>query len=126
MTPWQKAEQWQDENDATADFAELLGWHLSNGLVFSTSNTFLLASEVRWNAEEQRFEQGEPNCWFVRIAAAIRPKDQKAKGLKDDAAAVREFMRVAPHAHRYAAWFRRNGFEPRVYCWEKLSKKVRL
>jgi hypothetical protein len=26
----------------------------------------MLASEARWNAEEETFESGDPNCWFVR------------------------------------------------------------
>jgi len=113
MTPWQKAKQWQEGNDATATFEELLGWHLSNGLVHATPEVLVLMSEVRWNAEEQRFEKGKPNCWFVRLAASV-----------GHANPVREFMRVATRPQQYAAWFRRGGFEPRVYDWNKLTKKV--
>lgn len=113
MTPWEKAKQWQEDNDATATFEELLGWHLSNGLVYATPEVFLLASEVRWNAEEQRFEDGEPNTWFVRLAAAVGRANP-----------VREFMRVATRPQQYAAWCRRGSFEPRVYSWEKLMKHV--
>lgn len=112
MTPWQKAKQWQDEHD-TVPFEELLGTYLSVGYVWSTPQVFLLAREARWNAEEQTFEGGEHNCWFVHLAAGHRN-------------AFAEFMRIAPHRHRYAAWCRRNSFEPRVYCWDKLVKKVRI
>ena len=114
MTAWQVAKQWQEENDATATFEELLGAHLSCGLVHSTPNIFLLAGETRWNAEEQRFESGEPNCWFVRLAAAVGRQN-----------ACGEFMRIFPHAHAYVAWFRRSGFEPRIYQWSKLLKATR-
>jgi hypothetical protein len=113
MTPWQKAKQWQEDNDATATFEELLGWHLSNGLVHATPEVFLLASETRWNAEDKQFESGAPNCWFVRLAAAV-----------GHANAVGEFMRVASRPQQYAAWCRRGSFEPRVYDWNKLTKKV--
>ena len=34
MTPWEKAKQWQDNHDATKDFWELLGEHLSSGYVW--------------------------------------------------------------------------------------------
>jgi len=113
MLPWQKAKQWQDENDAAATFEELLGWHLSHGLVHATPEVFLLAGEARWNAEEQQFESGTPNCWFVRLAASA-----------GHANPVGEFMRVATRPQKYAAWCRRGSFEPRVYEWNKLMKKV--
>jgi hypothetical protein len=111
MIAWEKAKQWQEDNDATATFEELLGWHLANGLVHATAQVFVLMSEVRWNAEEQRFEDGEPNTWFVRLASAV-----------GHANPVREYMRAASHPHQYAAWFRRSGVEPRVYEWSKLTK----
>ena len=113
MTPWQKAKQWQDEHDATKDFWELLGEHLSAGLVWNSAKTFMLASETRWNAEEQTFESGEPNCWFVRLAASA-----------GHANAVREFLRVAPKPHQYVGWYRRQQFEPRIYRWDKVMKKT--
>lgn len=114
MIAWQLAEQWQRENDATAEFSELLGQHLSTGVVHSTPQLFMLAGEVRWNPEEKHFEDGEPNCWFVRLAAGA-----------GCANAPWGLMRVFPRSHRYVAWFRRNGFEPRVYDWAKLLNRVK-
>lgn len=113
MTPWQKAKQWQDDNDATTSFEELLGAHLSSGYIWNSPQVFLLAGEVRWNAEEERFENGPANCWFVRLAACSGHPNP-----------VGEYMRVLPHPHKYAAWFRRNQFQPRIYEWNKLMKKV--
>ena len=113
MTPWEKAKAWQDEHDATKDFWELLGEHLSAGCVWNSPKVFLLASEARWNAEEQTFEPGEANCWFVRLAASA-----------GHANAVREFLRVAPKPHLWVAWHRRQQFEPRVYRWDKIMKKT--
>lgn len=112
MTPWQKAKQWWDEH-STQDFWEAVGEHLSAGLVWNSADCFMLASPARWNAEEKRFETGEPNTWFVTLAAGARGTNP-----------VRECLRVAPHAMPYVAWCRRGSFEPRVYCWETLMKKV--
>jgi hypothetical protein len=115
MTAWQRAKQWQDENDATARFEELLGVHLSSGLVHATPQVFLLAGEVRWNAEEQRFEDGEPNCWFVRLAAST-----------GHANACGEFMRVFPHPQPWVSWFRGSKDDRvRIYNWDKLTKATR-
>lgn len=113
MTPWQIAEKWHYTYDATLSFAELVGQYLSGGLVYSTDKVFLLATEAHWNAEEKRFDRGEPNCWFVRLAAAV-----------GHANPVGEFMRVASRPQQYAAWCRRGSFEPRIYSWEKLINKV--
>ena len=113
MTPWQKAKQWQEENDATCSFEELLGAHLSSGYIWNSPQVFLLAGETRWNAQEECFESGTANCWFVRLAAAV-----------GHANPVREFLRVAPRPHQYVGWYRRNQFEPRIYRWDKLMKHV--
>ena len=112
MTPWQRAKAWWD-NHSTQDFWQVVGEHLSSGLVHATPEVFLLANELRWNAEEQAFESGEPNCWFVRLAASA-----------GHANAVREFLRVAPRPHEWVCWYRRQQFEPRIYRWDKLMKKV--
>jgi hypothetical protein len=114
MTPWQKAKQWQEENDPSTNFWELLGEHLSCGVVHSTRNLFMLAGEVRWNKEDQRFEQGDPNCWFIRLAAAAGCANP-----------VWDYMRCLPHPHQYCAWIRRGQSWPRVYEWEKIENKVK-
>lgn len=114
MTPWQKAKAWQDEHDATTNFWTLLGEYLSAGVVHSTPNIFMLAQEARWNAEEKRFEDGEPNCWFIRLAAAVGCSNP-----------VWDYMRALPHQHKYCAWIRRGQLWPRVYEWEKIEKKVK-
>jgi hypothetical protein len=123
MTPWQLAKQWQEDNDATTSFEELLGAHLSSGYIWNSPQVFLLAGEVRWNAEEETFESGDPNCWFVRLAACERPRDQETKRPRD-LWAVRELLRVAPKPHQYVGWCRRQQFEPRIYRWDKLIKKT--
>jgi hypothetical protein len=112
MLPWQKAKHWWD-NHSTQDFWDAVGEHLSAGYVWNSPECFMLTKSARWNAEEQQFELGEPNCWFVTLAAG-------AAGTNP----VRECLRVAPHPQTYVAWCRRGSFEPRVYLWETLIKKT--
>lgn len=82
-----------------------------------TPDVFLLAHEVYWDndAKQIKHEESQPNAWFVELAAS-----------RMSSGAVREFMRVATHSHKWCLWRRDN--EPRVRCfdWEKLGKKVRL
>ncbi len=114
MLPWQRAKQWHDKHVSTETFEELLGWYLSNGLVYSTPQVFLLARECHWDAERKDIsDEGERNAWFVELAASA-----------GHANPVREFLRIAPHPHRWALWCRHNQFEIRAHDWRKLSKKV--
>lgn len=116
MLAWQKAKAWWDENVATETFEETLGWHLTNGLVYSTPQVFLLARETHWDGSEANDDAGEANAWFVELAAAV-----------GHANPVREFMRVASRPQRYALWCRHGSFdEVRAYDWNKLSRKVGL
>lgn len=115
MTPWQRAKAWWGENTTDETFEETLGWHLTNGLVYSTPQVFLLARETHWNGSEVNDEAGEHNAWFVELAAAAGHTNP-----------VREFMRVASRPQRYALWCRHNSFEVRAYDWSKLARKVGL
>ncbi len=114
MTPWQRAKAWHDNHVADESFEETLGWHLSNGLVYSTPEVFLLARECRWDGEEMH-DDGEHNAWFVELAASAGHGNP-----------VREFMRVASRPQQWALWCRHNQFEIRAYDWRKLARKVGL
>lgn len=114
MTPWQKAKAWWDENTTDETFEQTLGWHLTNGLIYSTPQVFLLARECRWDGAEV-CDDGEPNAWFVELAASAGCTNP-----------VREFMRVASRPQRWALWCRHNSFEVRAYDWNKLARKAGL
>jgi hypothetical protein len=114
MLPWQKAKHWWD-NHSTQDFWEVVGEHLSAGYVWSSPECFMLARAVRWNAEENHFEQGQSNCWHVTLAAST-----------GHANACGEFMRVFPHPQPWVSWFRGSKDKRvRVYDWDKLTKATR-
>jgi hypothetical protein len=122
MLAWEIARQWQEENCMTP-FEEILGWHLSGGLVYSTRDCFLLAQEVTWDAEqkaivesrESRVDGQQSNAWFVELAAATCHNP------------VREFLRLAPHPHTYVLWYRAARNRPHdihSYRWNHLARRV--
>ena len=114
MTPWQIAKQWWDDNTTDESFEETLGWHLTNGLIYSTPQVFLLARECCWDGQEV-YDDGEHNAWFVELAASA-----------GHANPIREFLRVASRPHKWALWCRHNSFEIRAHDWAKLARKVGL
>ena len=101
-------------------FEEILGAHLSGGLVHSTPEVFLLAQEVSWNAEksEIRNQKSEmPNAWFVELAAATCRNP------------MRELLRVAPRSHEYVLWCRQSKgrkHDIHSYKWKHLARRVGL
>jgi hypothetical protein len=128
MLAWEIARQWQEANCMTP-FEEILGWHLSGGLIYSTREVFLLAQEVTWDAEksEIRNQKSEmPNAWFVELAAAGTFSRRGAEAQRNP---VREFMRVAPRSHTYVLWCRQaKGRKHNIhsYKWDHLARRVGL
>lgn len=113
MIAWQLAKHWWDNNVATKTFEETLGWHLTNGLIYSTPQCFLLAHECHWNGEKCD-DAGKANAWFIELASSSAGPS-----------VFRQFMRVASRPHEWVLWHRHGSFERvRAYRWEKLSKKI--
>jgi len=116
MFAWEIAHQWQSANCMTP-FEELLGWHLSCGLVHSTPSVFLLAQECRWDPAVKEIAKGPANAWFVELAAATCHNPMK------------EFLRVATRPHEFVLWYRQSPGRPHnlhAYRWEHLARRVRL
>lgn len=114
LLAWQRAKQWQGQHCMTP-FEDLIGWHLSCGLVHSTPSVFLLAHEVAWDAQRQSIlpaTEFPANAWFVTLAAA-----------SGQASPLKEFLRIAPHPHRYALWCRRGTSEIHAFTWGRLQRK---
>ena len=133
-------------------FEEILGWHLSCGLVHSTPEVFLLAQECHWtgtemisrrDAEAQRKEQrpGKQtqdlpmNAWFVELAAAGTFSRRGAAvtdaehrpGKQTQSNPVKEFMRVATHPLPYVLWCRQSKgrkHDIHSYKWDHLARRV--
>jgi hypothetical protein len=116
MLAWEIARQWQLDNGMTP-FEEVLGRHFSCGLVHSTLSVFLLASEVCWDPASGEIGQGEPNAWFVELAAATCTNP------------IAEFLRVATRPHHYVLWYRAARNRPHnlhAYTWRHLARRVGL
>jgi hypothetical protein len=115
MLPWQLAKAWHDEHIATETLEELLGWHLSAGVVYSSPDAFMLAREVHWDAQrEEIVNDGQsPNAWFIELAATV-----------GNANAFGRFMRVAPRPQPWVLWCRRGEMRVRAFNWDKLFKKT--
>ena len=122
MLAWEIARQWQAANCMTP-FEEILGTHLSGGLVYSTREVFLLAQECHWTGTEMISRrdakaQGLPiNAWFTELAAGTCHNP------------VKEFLRVAPHPHAYVLWCRQSRgrkHDIHAYKWKHLARRVKL
>lgn len=114
MLPWKKAQAWQEEH-SVHPFNEVVSWYLSNGLVYNTKDSFMLATEVYWDEEtEQILPDREPNAWFVELAAT----SGRIKNVLHD------LVRVAPHGHKFALWARRNEPRIRAFDWETVTRKA--
>jgi hypothetical protein len=119
MLAWEIARQWQAANCMTP-FEEILGWHLSGGLIHSTKDVFLLAQEVTWDPEKSEIgnQKSEmPNAWFVELAAGTCHNP------------VKEFLRVAPHSHEFVLWCRQSKgrkHDIHSYRWNHLARRVGL
>ena len=115
MTPWERAKLWQTEN-STQPFEEVVGWHLSCGVVYSTSQLFLLAHEVHYDPTLNQASHDQPhNAWFIELAAVTRHLNPFC-----------EFMKIAPHPQEWIVFHRRNSFEPHAYRWSRFASKVRF
>lgn len=132
MLAWEIARKWQSENCMTP-FEEILGWHLSGGLVYSTRDVFLLAQECHWTGKAMISRRAaeaqgkELNAWFVELAAAsVQPSTLDPR---PSTSPIREFMRVAPRTHEWTLWYRAARNRPHdlhAYTWQHLASRVGL
>jgi len=115
-------------------FEELLGAHLSCGLVHSTKDCFLLAQEVIWDPElkaivgsrESKVEGQQPNAWFVTLAASGVERRESRVECQNP---IREFLRVATRPHEFVLWCRQSQCRPHnihSYRWDHLARRVGL
>lgn len=112
-------------------FEEVLGWHLSGGLIYSTREVFLLAQECHWTGEEMISRrdakaQGLPiNAWFTELAAAsVQPSTLDSR---PSTSPIREFLRIAPRSHEFVLWCRQSKgrkHDIHSYRWDHLARRV--
>jgi hypothetical protein len=117
MTPWQKAHQWYDEHFPGQNFGLALAANIArpNGFVVSFDDVFIMGQEVHWDAAAGGIAEGEPNAWFVELAAVA-----------DGANAHQRFLSTASKPHKYVLWQRRNDGHIRARrCADILTRTQR-
>ena len=99
MTPWEKAHQWYDQYFPGQNFGLALAANIArpDGFVVSFNDVFVMGQEVHWDAEARSITPGEPNAWYVQLAAA-----------GDGTNAHERFLSSAAKPHEYVLWQRRN------------------
>jgi len=107
MKPWQEAKKWQLEN-SELDFEELLGASLNGGFVWSSDSEFALFTKVR--VEQGELVEGEPNAWYVQLAAGKKP--------------FKRLMEVAPGPMDFVC-YRRGKTRLHIWPWEIFKRKVK-
>ena len=111
MKPWQKAKQWQLEH-SDVPFEELLGVYMSEGYVWSSNGSFILARDSFWDGEKLHVGNNiEANAYAVQLAAGLKP--------------LNRFLEIAPRPLKYVAWQRRGSEKWHVWEWDKFKQKVK-
>jgi len=108
MIPILTAKAWHEKN--VGNFEAALGEYLRDHFVWSSPTEFIMASPVRVEDRDVYFGDGEPNAWFVYLAAGSNP--------------FRRFLEIAPRDYEWLAWRRHN--QPRYNVWrtERFKRKV--
>lgn len=108
MFPWQTAKKWHMESGSVISFEELLGSYMGGGYVWSSPTEFVLGRQVR--LEDGKIVTGEPNAWFVHLAAGEEP--------------FQRFLEIAPNKQEYVCWHRRGRENLHIYKWDTFNRRV--
>lgn len=113
MTPLLRAQQWYEHYIPNGNFgAELADFMVVPGnVVIVRPDVFLMAEQVRWDNEAKRIIEGEPNAWYVRLAAV-------GHGI-----AWSQLFSAVAWSHDWVLWQRRNDGRLRAHRWDYLTTK---
>lgn len=94
------------------NFEQDLGYYLTNGIVISQPDRFLMAKPIRKEVGEKDWHPEKPDCWWVHMAVG--------RGC------LQWFLRQAPIRLPFLAWARdkSNNNSPRVYATERFEKII--
>ena len=106
--PWQLAKKWHLEIGSTVSFEQLLGMYMNSGYVWSSPTEFVLGRQVR--LEDGAITHGEPNAWFVHLAAGEEP--------------FKRFLELAPNKQEYVCWNRRGKEKLHIYKWNTFKRRL--
>lgn len=113
MTPLLRAQQWYEHYIPNGNFgAELADFMVvPSNVAIVRPDVFLMAEQVRWDNEAKQIIEGEPNAWYVRLAAV------------GDGVAWWQLFETVPWRHEFVLWQRRNDGNLRARRHESLKKK---
>jgi len=104
MTPWLQAYHSALKHGISPqEWSAWIKHCLREGYIFSTPTEFLAVIDTDYN--------GEP-AYFVYYAAG------------GTGHVLKRFLRYAPSPKPWVIWHRRNEAQPRVFAWDKLTKKA--
>ena len=109
MTPWQEAKQWHLKHNPEHPFEAVLAEHLTNGVVYSGPDVFVMAKPVLWEDGFMYYGDVDPNCWHVFLAAGN----------------FKRLLGLAPRRLSFVAWQRRGQSRYRVWTWDKFNKRIK-
>lgn len=101
LLPWQRAKaQWEAENP-TSDFGALVSRYMAHGgIVWSSPESFLLASQVMVASDDEVVHDTESgDTWYIHLAATSDRRLEPAELLET-------FVRLAPKPLAWVAWHR--------------------
>lgn len=81
--------------DLGLNFEEQLSWYLTNGVVLSFEDRFLMAKAIVASEGDDCWNPQNPDCWYVHCAVG-----------KD---CLKWFLNQAPYKLPYIAWRRNRG-----------------
>lgn len=90
MKPIYEAKQMFAEHGL--NFEEQLSWYLTNGVVISREDVFLMAKPIDLAKGDDSWCPEKPDCWYVHCAVGKR--------------SPRWFLEQAPYSLPYLAWRR--------------------
>jgi hypothetical protein len=95
------------------NFERDLGFYLTNGVVFSLPDRFLMAKQIEKDAGDDQWNPANPNCWYVHCAVGKN--------------ALRWFLDQAPVKLPFLAWRRLKNFPHnplRIFPTEQFARFV--
>jgi hypothetical protein len=114
LKPIDLAAQWYAKHFPDKDFGAAVAenFRRDNGHVYACGELFAMGQDVCWDEEQKQIVDGEPNAWFVELAASTGNRHP-----------LLAFMDAAPYPLRWCLWVRRNDGRVRAKRWDDLITK---
>lgn len=116
MTAWEKAAKWYESTFSDRNFGEAIAANIvrRDGHVYACGDVFAMGQEVHWDNKQKRITNGEPNAWFVELAAFGESRGNP----------IYRLMSAAPYPLEWCLWQRRNDGRIRARRWQDLITKL--